>query len=42
MCWGEEGEVWCAGMKMEGVMCWSEEGGVWCAGVKREECGVLG
>ena len=28
VCWGEEGEVWCAGVKMEGVMCWSEEGGV--------------
>ena len=28
VCWGEEGGVWCAGVKMEGVMCWSEEGGV--------------
>ena len=28
VCWSEEGGVWCAGVKMEGVMCWSEEGGV--------------
>ena len=28
MCWGEEGGVLCAGVKMEGVIYWGEEGGV--------------
>ena len=38
MCWGEDGRVWCAGVRRKGcgvlggrdkgVVCWGEEGGV--------------